>query len=612
VIARPHRPPLSRAAIAWLGAVAAAALGWSAYAIVTLSADRTDMVRFALLAVGAAAAQLLGVRTVRNQRYHPSVAIVVAGAFLLPAGLLPFLVLAQHLPEWVRLRHPWYIGAFNAGNYVIDLLATAALTGAVLDVRGTDARWLVAGLGGALFFVALNHGLLAVMLKLARGHSLRASGLFSPAGFATDLTPAVLGVLAAWFWLNAPALVLLALLPLALIYRSLALSALGRAEEELATRARQQAAVAALGIEALAGAPADDIMIRAVALVTEALDGDYVAVFERGVGGSLKPRAATGWAAELDAPLGANGLSFPPGSGELPPLLSETGLRSGTSASISTADGPFGLLGAYVSRPRTFSTDDGNFLQAVANVIGLSLSREGAQQALADSEERRQQLLDMMLRAGEEERVRIAAELHDDTIQVMTASLIGMDRAAKAVEAGDTGRAQSAIGSTRRTVASAVERTRRLTFELRPPLLEANGLEAAVADIAEQAGEDGGFRVETLVDVGRHSAPTEDLIYRIVLEAVTNVRKHASASNVRIVLRERLGGISGLIRDDGRGFDAARDRAGSRFHVGLDAMNERIRLAGGRMTIRSAPGRGTVIGFHVPSVSCTEEQSRTG
>ena len=247
-------------------------------------------------------------------------------------------------------------------------------------------------------------------------------------------------------------------------------------------------------------------------------------------------------------------------------------------------------------------TDDAGRPAAIHGVIIDITARRLAEEALRESETRRGRVLAEMLRAEEAERARIATELHDDTIQVMTAALFTLDRVPPTLAAGDSERALETLGTLRRTLVTAVERTRRMTFELRPPLLEAHGLRIAVRDLADEAAREGGFDVDLHATVDRYPFAIEDLVYRTVQEALSNVRKHAQASKVAIALHERNGSLSGWVRDDGRGFDIERalDRRRMRMHVGLDAMRERVHLAGGRLDIHSEKAAGTSVEFAVP------------
>jgi len=231
--------------------------------------------------------------------------------------------------------------------------------------------------------------------------------------------------------------------------------------------------------------------------------------------------------------------------------------------------------------------------------------RRQAEEALRESERQRFLVLEEMLRAESDARSQIAADLHDDTIQVMTASMLGIERVLKALERGDPEHMREVLESARETMGAAIERARRMTFDLRPPLLATQGLAAAVTELAQVAAAEAGFEVHLDMRVIRHSLGIEDLAYRTVKEALANTRKHAGASHVEIRLWDAEGALSGEITDDGIGFDVGRalDRRAMRLHMGLDTMRERLALVGGSLDIASAPGSGSTIGFTIPSAA---------
>jgi two-component system sensor histidine kinase UhpB len=107
---------------------------------------------------------------------------------------------------------------------------------------------------------------------------------------------------------------------------------------------------------------------------------------------------------------------------------------------------------------------------------------------------------------------------------------------------------------------------------------------------------------DAAVSVGRHPPMVEELAYRTVAEAVGNVRRHAAAGVLRVRLWEADGRLEGEVADDGRGFDvpAALDRSAMRLHLGLDAMRERLLLAGGDVAVQSSRGEGTRVRFSIP------------
>ena len=240
----------------------------------------------------------------------------------------------------------------------------------------------------------------------------------------------------------------------------------------------------------------------------------------------------------------------------------------------------------------------------VQGVVADVTDRRTAEALLHERERQRTNVLAAMVAAEEEERHRIAGDLHDDSIQVMTATLFGLDRMIRAADAGDVAAAASAARAARETLAEATERTRRLSFELRPPALEMHGVGRAIRVLADELADGAGFDIAVRTRLRRYDKTTETLVYRAVREALTNARKHARASHVKVAIVERQGAIECRVSDDGIGFDVAQVRAPDRvrLHFGLDALEERLRLAGGELDIDSEPGRGTRIAMSIPVV----------
>jgi signal transduction histidine kinase len=218
------------------------------------------------------------------------------------------------------------------------------------------------------------------------------------------------------------------------------------------------------------------------------------------------------------------------------------------------------------------------------------------------SERERRHVIERLLRAEEQERRRVAAELHDDTVQVLTACLVALDRLGQTVETADRERIATIVGATRRTLAAATDRTRRLMFELRPTSLQHEGLSGALRDLTEQAGEEAGLTTSISVSDARYPYVVEEIAYRTVREAIVNVRKHARAAALEVVLQLQDGRLHGRVIDDGRGFEvaAALERSRRQRRMGLDTMRERLRLAGGSVDVSSVPGSGTVVSFELP------------
>lgn len=238
-----------------------------------------------------------------------------------------------------------------------------------------------------------------------------------------------------------------------------------------------------------------------------------------------------------------------------------------------------------------------------ASVISRDVTRRfEAERALAESERHRRAILAGMLRAEEEERSRIATALHDDTVQVMTASLLAMDRAALVARRRGDARLEEAVAYARATLEEATERTRRLMFELRPAVLSEQGLAAALRLLAEQTAREVGATARVEGNVGRYDTVTEELLYRSAQEALANVRRHAGAGTIIVELGSRAHWVEVAVQDDGSGFDVVdvRNRPDAAFHFGLETLAERVRAAGGYAHITSTPGTGTRVSLALP------------
>jgi diguanylate cyclase (GGDEF)-like protein/putative nucleotidyltransferase with HDIG domain len=223
----PSEEALSRQAKAYLFTVAAIAVAAALVPLSHLKPGSHGWPTFLVLASCAAVAQLFVVRTPRDQSYHTTIVFLIPAALLLPPELVALMGVVQHIPEWLKVRYPWYIQGFNIANYTLNGLAAWSAVHVVqsLDL-GEDVTLALAGLAASVVFVALNHMLLATMLHFARGHSLRATGLFSGESLSTDFVLAALGVAFAAIWKWNPYLLPTAVAPLLLIHRSLSVPAL--------------------------------------------------------------------------------------------------------------------------------------------------------------------------------------------------------------------------------------------------------------------------------------------------------------------------------------------------------------------------------------------------
>ena len=217
---RPGLPPQARRFFACVVGAALAAAGLAVAAPAHLTNERWR--ELALLVVGAAIAHYFVVHTPSNQVFHVGLAFTVAGALVLPPRLVVLLCVVQHLSDWAKERYPWYIQLFNISNYLLAALAAHEAT-ALAGTSVATSEWSapLAGVGGCVAFVAVNHVLLARMLWLARGRSIEESGLFGLESLLSDLVLALFGLTLVILWKVDPWALPIVLPPLFLIQRAL-------------------------------------------------------------------------------------------------------------------------------------------------------------------------------------------------------------------------------------------------------------------------------------------------------------------------------------------------------------------------------------------------------
>jgi signal transduction histidine kinase len=215
----------------------------------------------------------------------------------------------------------------------------------------------------------------------------------------------------------------------------------------------------------------------------------------------------------------------------------------------------------------------------------------------------RRQLLAKTISAQEEERKRLARELHDDSAQTLTAVLMTLQTAENALPSSPDS-AKEALAGSRSKVYMALREIRRAILDLRPSALDDLGLASAVRWHAEENLRPQGVKVSLEIsgDEGPAAGTVATAIFRIVQEAVSNIAKHSQAENVKITLEFRESEVRVLVEDDGCGFDSdiLKQPQDSGRGLGLLGMRERAELFGGTVEIESSPGRGTRIRVRVP------------
>jgi signal transduction histidine kinase len=240
--------------------------------------------------------------------------------------------------------------------------------------------------------------------------------------------------------------------------------------------------------------------------------------------------------------------------------------------------------------------------QLMASNLSLEIKVEERTHELSEAlrdlrltDHQRQLLLSRLVNAEEEERRRIAGDIHDGPVQQIVNAGMRMQLLRKRLTDPAQIRHADMIA---RAVESSTEALRGLLFDLRPVVLDRSGLEPALVQYVSSLDGD----LEVTVDNRLRKEPPGDprvIMYRIAQEVLANVRKHASATRVRILMEDRKGGFLMHIQDDGAGFSQP-DMVAAPGHLGLSFMRERAEMAGGWCTVRSFPGGGTTVEFWIP------------
>jgi signal transduction histidine kinase len=285
------------------------------------------------------------------------------------------------------------------------------------------------------------------------------------------------------------------------------------------------------------------------------------------------------------------------------PAFVQSGLASVVSVPIVSGDHTFGALTlASIDGAKRFSDTDVATLAGVGRQAGIAIEN-------ARLYERMRYYARQIIRAQEEERERIARELHDETIQM----LIVISRRLELLAALPEQLPQSAeqlLESVQELIRDTQAGVRRFAQGLRPPALDHLGLVAALRGLANDLAETDGIQANlTTAGETRRLAPEEELtLFRVAQEALNNVRRHSGASRVGIRLAFYPERVQVTIDDNGRGFDAPKrtDDLVTIGKLGLIGMDERARSLGGALTIQSAPGQGTTLIVDVPAQSQRE------
>jgi signal transduction histidine kinase len=308
-------------------------------------------------------------------------------------------------------------------------------------------------------------------------------------------------------------------------------------------------------------------------------------------------------------PLRLRDIADDPQSAGLPPH--HPPMRSFLGAPIASASQVYGIL--YLADKLgvdEFSLEDEQVALTLAAQMAVAYENAQLFTQVQAGSERLRILSQQLVQTQENERRAIARELHDEVGQSLTAALLNLQVLA---DLPDPATLPARLDDSMALIDRVLQQIRALSLDLRPALLDDLGLAPALSWLVGRQAERAGFVAQFSADQAdeRFQAAIESTCFRVVQEALTNVVRHAGASQVTVELRRCGAELRLHIRDDGVGFDvsAARRRAAHGQSVGLLGMQERIGLLGGHMRIESTPGHGTRIDVQLPLATDGDELS---
>lgn len=260
----------------------------------------------------------------------------------------------------------------------------------------------------------------------------------------------------------------------------------------------------------------------------------------------------------------------------------------------------YGVLNLLCRPRQIIASDDLDMLSTIGTQISEIVANAWLRLKLAEKEKTRQVLLESLVEAQEEERGRLARELHDGAGQMLTSLLVRIKTLEKACP---TPELHDGLQSLLSMVSETIEQVRELSYRLRPAALEEFGLPIALNILVEEMTADSPITAHCHTNMPNDVLPSgvEVTLYRIAQEALTNVVRHAQASTVHVTLDQDISAVTLRIQDDGRGFDPHQTTVISdRRHLGLISMRERAAIAGGALTIDAAPGAGATLLVRIP------------
>ena len=278
----------------------------------------------------------------------------------------------------------------------------------------------------------------------------------------------------------------------------------------------------------------------------------------------------------------------------------------GSSLSLPLAVGgtTLGVLNLVRRTDEHFTEEDLRLASSLADLASVAIDKARLHTAIRERESRVSDLLAAVIRAQEQERSRIAGDIHDGFLQDLSALFLRAEIARGHVTAGRPTQAAEVLSGLQEMVRVQMKAVRNFILQVRPPALDEVGVGPTLRMMVEQIAQDNGMKAhfQDRTGPGRLPSALETIIYRTAQEALRNVVLHARAKRIWVELSRGERDVSLSVRDDGRGITPgeASGRGRAENHYGIDTMRERVEFTGGRLHIGTAIGGGTQLIALIP------------
>jgi len=285
------------------------------------------------------------------------------------------------------------------------------------------------------------------------------------------------------------------------------------------------------------------------------------------------------------------------------PIVTQERLRGFLGVPLKSKERMVGVLTIGNRTPRVFTQQEVEFLTALGHQIALAIENAQLYQELQFREQARADLLRQVIRGQEDERRRVARELHDVTSQALATLAVRIETLSS-LSSAEQKESMVMIEEIRHLLTTTSKEIHNLIYVLRPSLLDDLGLPVAVRSCAHSALETANIEVHLEVSGSERRLPpeVEIAVFRMTQEAITNIASHSRAESVYINLEFKDRSIAVQIEDDGIGFNLLEvlSSAHEKESMGLLGMKERAELLGGTLTIDTQPGKGTRVVIEIP------------